>query len=117
MSKLKVGDLEITITKDGDGELISLTDIMKGFPDSNKLIENWLRNKNTLEYLATWELLNNINFNSPEFDVIRIEAGTNKFLMSVNQWVTKTNAIGITANTGRYGGTFAHKDIAFHFCM
>jgi hypothetical protein len=79
------------------------------------LIEKWLRNKNTIEFLGIWEEMYNPNFNSPEFEGIKNEAGLNRFILSVKQWVEKTNSHGIIAKAGRYGGTYAHKDIAFEF--
>ena len=79
------------------------------------LIEKWLRNKNTIEFLGIWEEMYNANFNSTEFEGIKNEAGFNRFILSVKQWVKKTNSIGIVAKEGRYGGTYAHKDIAFEF--
>ena len=79
------------------------------------LIEKWLRNKNTIEFLGVWEEIYNPNFNSPEFGGIKNQAGLNRFALSVKQWVAKTNSIGIIAKSGRYGGTYAHKDIAFEF--
>lgn len=80
-----------------------------------KNVEEWLRNKNTIEFLGIWEEMYNPNFNSPEFEGIRNEAGLNRFILSVKQWTEKTNSIGIIAKAGRYGGTYAHKDIAFEF--
>lgn len=97
------------------GDFVSLTDMAAGFEDSSDLINSWLRNKDTLEFLAVWERLNNPNFNSVEFDRIRMEAGTNRFRLTGKQWAEKTNGIGIIAKTGRYGGTFAHIDIAIEF--
>ena len=79
------------------------------------LIEKWLRNKNTIEFLGIWEEMYNPDFNSLEFEGIKNEAGLNRFVLSVKQWVEKTNSIGIVAKAGRYGGTYAHKDIAFEF--
>ena len=79
------------------------------------LIEKWLRNKNTIEFIGIWEEIYNPNFNSPEFGGIRNEAGLNRFTLSVKQWVQKTNAVGIFSKAGRYCGTYAHKDIAFEF--
>ncbi|MDQ1149663.1 hypothetical protein QE382_001647 [Sphingobacterium zeae] len=81
------------------------------------LIGKWITNKNTLEYLSVWEKINNSDFNYPEFGVIEQEAGTNRFIMSVGQWIERTKAVGMIVKAGRYGGTFAHKDIAFHFAM
>lgn len=79
------------------------------------LIEKWLRNKNTIEFLGVWEEMYNADFNSPEFEGIKNEAGSNRFSLSVKMWIQKTNAKGIIAKAGRYGGTYAHKDIAFEF--
>ena len=79
------------------------------------LIEKWLRNKNTIEFLGIWESMYNPDFNSPEFEGIKNAAGLNRFILSVKQWVEKTNSRGIIAKAGRYGGTYAHKDIAFEF--
>lgn len=87
------------------------------FKEGSGLIGKWITNKNTLEYLGVWEKINNPNFNYPEFGVIGQEAGTNRFMMSVGQWLDRTNAKGMIVKSGRYGGTFAHKDIAFHFAM
>ncbi len=96
-------------------DYISLTDMVQGFDGDVGLIEKWLRNKNTVEFLGIWEKLNNPNFNSPEFEGIYNEAGTNRFMLSVKKWVERTNGVGVQAKTGRYGGTFAHKDIAVQF--
>jgi len=107
---------EITIMEKGKEDFISLTDMVKGFEDGLVLIEKWLRNKNTIEFTGIWEEINNPDFNSPEFGGIKNEAGINSFTLSVKKWITKTNAIGIIAKTGRYrSGTFAHRDIAFEF--
>ncbi len=81
----------------------------------SELVEKWLRNKNTIEFLGIWEKINNSKFNSPEFEGIKNMAGLNRFTMSVKQWIKSTNAIGLIAKVGRYGGTYAHKDIAFEF--
>ena len=85
------------------------------YESGSRLIEKWLINKNTIEFLGVWEELNNPIFNSTEFGGIKNEAGTNRFAISVKKWIDKTNAIGLQAKAGRYGGTFAHKDIAFEF--
>jgi len=113
--KITVQGVEIHLISKDDEDYISLTDMVQGFDGGTTLIEAWLRNKNTLEFLAVWERINNPSFNSPEFEGIRIEAGLNRFSMSAKKWTEKTNAIGLIAKTGRYGGTFAHKDIAFEF--
>jgi hypothetical protein len=114
MSKIKVKETEITIIKRDNEDYISLTDMVRDI-DGDQLIKNWIRNKNTIEFLGIWERLHNQNFNMVEFDLIRMDAGTNKFMMSVFQWVDKTGAVGIMSKTGRYGGTYAHKDIALEF--
>ena len=87
------------------------------FDGNGRHIENWLRNQNTIEYLSTWELLHNPNFNSMRLHEIKEQAGINRFLLSAKKWIESVNAIGIKASAGRYGGTYAHKDIAFHFCL
>ena len=111
---INVQGAEIHIVSREDEDYISLTDMVGQFggPD---LIDSWLRNKNTLEFLAVWEKLNNPNFNSVEFDGIKMDAGTNRFRLSAKQWMERTNGIGVIARAGRYGGTFAHRDIAFEF--
>ena len=115
MKSIKVQDVEIAILAVGDEDYISLTDMVKGVENGLALIEKWLRNKNTIEFLGIWEEMYNPEFNSTEFGGIKNEAGTNRFLLSVKQWVEKTNSRGILARAGRYGGTYAHKDIAFEF--
>ncbi len=112
MAKIKVLDQDITVVKD---DYISLTDMVRNIDNGLVLIEKWLRNKNTIEFIGIWEEIYNTNFNSPEFEGIKNEAGFNRFSLSVKMWITKTNAIGIVAKAGRYGGTYAHKDIAFEF--
>jgi hypothetical protein len=113
---INVKGTEITIIERQNSDFISLTDMVKGFEDGLVLIEKWLRNKNTIEFIGIWEELNNPDFNYPEFGVIKNEAGLNRFTLSVKKWIEKTNAIGMIAKAGRYGsGTFAHKDIAFEF--
>jgi len=110
--KVIVQNQEITIVKD---DYISLTDMVRNIENGLALIEKWLRNKNTIEFLGIWEEIYNDNFNSPEFEGIKNEAGLNRFSLSVKMWISKTDAIGIVAKAGRYGGTYAHKDIAFEF--
>jgi hypothetical protein len=85
--------------------------------DSEFFISDWLRNRNTVEFLGIWESVHNPEFNSGEFAIIKSQAGLNSYKLSVKEWVEKTNAIGLKASAGRYGGTFAHKDIAFEFGM
>ena len=115
MAKIVVNETEITIIEIDEKDYISLTDMVKGIENGLTLIEKWLRNKNTIEFLGIWEEMYNPNFNSPEFEGIKNAAGLNRFVMSVKQWIEKTNSIGIIAKAGRYGGTFAHNDIAFGF--
>jgi hypothetical protein len=116
MAKLIIKDTEVTILQINDTDYISLTDMLKA-KDGDFFISDWLRNRNTLEYLGIWEKLYNPNFNYGEFALIRNQAGLNSFKISIKEFVEKTNAISIQAKTGRYGGTFAHKDIAFEFGM
>lgn len=108
MAKIKVLDQDITIVKD---DYISLTDMVKNIENGLVLIEKWLRNKNTIEFLGIWEEIYNANFNSPEFEGIKNEAGYNRFSLSVKMWINKTNAIGIAAKAGRYGGTLSLREI------
>jgi len=112
MGKVIVLDKEININKD----YICLTDIAK-YKDNRTdyIISNWLRNRNTIEFLGIWEQINNSNFNPIEFDGFRKKAGLNSFILTTKQWVEKTNAIGLISHAGKYGGTYAHKDIAFEF--
>ncbi|MCK5320454.1 KilA-N domain-containing protein [Candidatus Parcubacteria bacterium] len=115
LKKINVKGTKITLFSQKENDFISLTDMVKNLENGLALIEKWLRNKNTIEFIGIWEQINNPNFNSPEFGVIKNQAGLNRFTLSVKQWGQKTNAIGIIAKTGRYGGTYAHKDIAFEF--
>ncbi|MGB1284114.1 MAG: KilA-N domain-containing protein [Polaribacter sp.] len=115
-NKLIVEGIEITLTQVGENDFISLTDMVRA-KDGDFFVSDWLRNRNTLEYLGAWETLNNPNFNYGEFAIIKDKSGLNNFKVSVKEWVERTNSIGITAKTGRYGGTYAHKDIAFNFGM
>jgi len=123
MSKIKKGVIEANgfsiqiYTKDYQNDYISLTDIAryKNADDPRFVIQNWMRNKNTLEYIGMWEILNNPTFNRVQFDTFKSEAGLNRFSMTPNKWIDTTNAIGIISKSGRYGGTFAHSDIALEF--
>ena len=112
--KIQVEDKEISIIKRNEQDYICLTDMLKA-KDGNFFITDWLRNRNTLEFLSVWEKIHNPNFNYGEFAIIRNQSGLNSFKVSVKEWVKKTNAIGIFSKAGRYGGTYAHKDIAFEF--
>lgn len=114
--KLKVKDQEIRLIKHLEEDYICITDIAKWKnPDANAVIANWIRNRNVLEYLGLWEKLYNPNFKPLEFEGFRKEAGLHAFTLSPQKWISATNAIGIICKSGRYGGTYANKDIAFHF--
>ncbi len=115
--KLLVKNSSIAVFTQNEIDYINLTDMTASFREGSGLIGKWITNKNTLEYLSVWEKINNSDFNYPEFGVIEQEAGTNRFIMSVGQWIDRTKAVGMIVKAGRYGGTFAHKDIAFHFAM
>lgn len=110
-----VQGVEVHLTSKDDEDYISLTDMTKNFSGAEQLIKNWLQNKNTLDFLGVWERLNNPNFNLVEFQLIKTESGLNRFVMSTKIWAQRVNGIGLIAKAGRYGGTFAHKDIAFEF--
>jgi hypothetical protein len=116
-NKINVKGTSVSIFAQNDQDYISLTDMTSNFKEGSGLIGKWITNKNTLEYLGIWEQLKNTNFNYPEFGVIEQEAGVNRFIMSVGQWIERTKSIGLFVKAGRYGGTYAHKDIAFHFAM
>lgn len=110
-------EIRITQVVDSLDDFICLTDIAKQVDRRSEIvIQNWIRNAGTLDFLKEWELLYNPDFNHIEFDVFRKSAGRPAFVMTPSQWVTRTNAIGINSKKGRYGGTYAHKDIAFEFC-
>ena len=104
-------------TEDFKNDYISLTDIAKykNTDDPRFVIQNWMRNRNTLEFMGLWEILNNPNFNRVQFDTFRNEAGLNRFTMTPQKWIDSTNAIGIISKSGRYGGTYAHYDLAMEF--
>ena len=104
----------VNVTKIDGEDYICLTDMAKSY-GADRVVDNWLRNKNTIEFLGVWESLNNPKFNSLEFEGIKNQAGLNRFTISVKEWGSTTNATGVIAKTGRYGGTYAHKDIAFEF--
>ncbi|NLT49566.1 MAG: KilA-N domain-containing protein [Ignavibacteria bacterium] len=116
MVKIKVQDTEINILSIKEEDYISLTDMLKA-KDGDFFISDWLRNRNTVEFIGIWEKINNPDFNYGEYAIIRSQAGLNNYKISVKEWVEKTNAIGLKATAGRYGGTYAHKDIAFEFGM
>ncbi len=116
MKNLNVLGIEIAYYKKNDQDYISLTDMLKA-KDGDFFISDWLRNRNTVEFLGIWERVYNQTFNYGEFAIIKSQVGLNNYKISVKDWVEKTNAIGLKATTGRYGGTYAHKDIAFEFGM
>lgn len=116
MSKIIVQDRDITIIKVEEEDFISLTDMLKA-KDGDFFISDWLRNRNTIEYLGIWEKIHNPDFNYGEYATITSKVGLNNYKLSVKEWTNKTNAIGLVAKAGRYGGTYAHKDIAFEFGM
>ncbi|MCB9292296.1 MAG: KilA-N domain-containing protein [Lewinellaceae bacterium] len=115
-STINVQGTAITILSQEEDDYISLTDMLKA-KDGDFFISDWLRNRNTVEFLGIWESVYNSNFNYGEFAIIKSSAGLNSYKLSVKEWVEKTNAIGLRATAGRYGGTYAHKDIAFEFGM
>jgi hypothetical protein len=116
MAKINVTGTDITVIKIDSEDFISLTDIAKvKNQDANAVIANWMRNRNTIEYLGVWERLYNPGFKPLEFEGFMHEAGANAFTLSPQKWIESTNAVGIVSRSGRYGGTFAHKDIAFKF--
>ncbi len=114
--ELKVDNQIINYMKIDEEDYISITDMLKS-KDGNFFVTDWLRNRNTIEFLGIWEELHNPNFNYGEFAIIKSKAGLNSYKLSAKEWIEKTNAIGITSKAGRYGGTYAHKDIAFEFGM
>ncbi|MDY0343465.1 MAG: KilA-N domain-containing protein [Lentimicrobium sp.] len=109
--KIDVQGREISIYAQDDTDFFSLTDMTSGAKEGSGLIGKWITNKNTLEYLGIWEKINNPDFNYPEFGVIEQEAGVNRFIMSVGQWIERTSAKGMSVKAGRYGGTYVFADI------
>ena len=117
MDKIKANGQEISLFNSENDDYISLTDIAK-YKDSENprfLIQNWLRSRSTVEFLGIWESINNYDFNRVEFEAVKNQAGSNSFVLTPTKWIETTKAIGITSKAGRYGGTYAHKDIAFEF--
>jgi len=116
--QITVQDVQIRFYSKREDDFISLTDIAKKADSerTDQVIGNWLRTRNTVEFLGVWETLHNPNFNPLEFEGIRNQTGLSTFVLTTKRWTEQTNAIGITAKAGRYGGTYAHKDIAFEFC-
>ena len=115
--KINVQGLEVVLYQNNEEDYLSLTDIAryKDAYNTDDIIKNWLRNRNTVELLGFWEMMYNPNFKPVEFDGFRKQAGLNSFVLTPKKWIETTNAIGIVSKSGRYGGTFAHKDIAFEF--
>jgi len=116
MEKMTVQGIDVSVTKVKDEDYISLTDMLKA-KDGEYFVSSWFRNRNTIEFIGIWEKVNNPNFNYVEFDIIKSQAGLNSFRLSIKEWIEKTNAIGFISQAGRYGGTYAHKDLAFEFGM
>lgn len=116
MTKIVVKDTEVRIIKVNGEDYICITDMIKA-KDGDFFITDWLRNRNTLEYIGIWERINNPEFNCGEFATIKSRSGLNNFKISVKEFVARTNAVCLQAKAGRYGGTYAHKDIAFEFAM
>ena len=115
---ITVQDIPITVSEADIDDYICITDMAAAKSDSSRaadVIKNWLRNRNTLEFLGTWEQIYNSDFKVVEFDHLKAEAGLHTFVLSASEWIDKTNAIGLFVKKGRYGGTYAHKDIAFEF--
>ena len=119
-TSITVQDVPVTIMNVDQRDYISLTDMARARTDAGRaadVIKNWLRARSTLEFLGTWEIMYNPNFKVVEFDHFKSEAGLHTFTLSAKEWIEKTNAVGIYVQAGRYGGTYAHKDIAFEFAM
>ena len=119
--RINIDDSEISVIFGlHDEDYICLTDMVKAGDNSDRtniVIQNWMRRKDTISYLGVWENLHNPDFKSIEFDAIKNASGTNRFILTAKEWIERTGAIGIIAKSGRYGGTYAHKDIAYHFGM
>lgn len=115
-SEIEVRGTVVRVVKINDEDYICLNDMLK-VKDGDFFFSSWLRNRNTVEFLGIWERVYNPDFNCVEFDIIKSQAGLNSFRLSAKEWMEKTNAVGIISKAGRYGGTYAHKDIAFEFAM
>jgi hypothetical protein len=118
MAKIRVKDVDITIISVQEKDYISLTDMANAKESDSRaadIIKNWIRTRYTLEFLGTWEQIHNPNFKVVEFDHFKMQAGLPSFVLSATEWIEKTDAIGIFVRKGKYGGTYAHKDIAFEF--
>ena len=118
MAKINVQNTEVTVINFEEQDYISLTDMAGAKENESRaadVIKNWLRNRYTIEFLGTWEMIHNPDFKVVEFDHFKMQAGLPSFVLSCSEWIEKTNAIGIIVKKGRYGGTYAHKDVAFEF--
>lgn len=118
MVKIKVQNTEITVLTKNENDYISLTDMANAKESESRaadIIKNWIRNRYTIEFLGTWEIIHNPSFKVVEFDHFKSQAGLPSFVLSASEWIEKTNAIGLIVKKGRYGGTYAYKDIAFEF--
>jgi KilA-N domain len=114
---LKVQNTEITLLTLGDNDFMSITDIARTVNEKTDVVlQTWMRNMGTIEYLGLWEELYNMDFNHTNFKDIKSKTGSNSYYISISQWIKETNAVGLKSSAGRYGGTFAHKDIAIQFC-
>ena len=116
MAKIKVQDVEVSVIQINSEDYICITDMLKA-KDGDFFVSDWLRNRNTLEYIGIWEQIYNLDFNYAEFAIIKSQSGLNSFKISVKELIEKTNVISLQAKAGRYGGTYAHKDIAFEFAL
>jgi len=115
---LQIQNITVTIAQNNGDDFICITDMAKAKDGDSRaadVIKNWIRTRTTLEFIGTWEMMNNPNFKVVEFDHFKTQAGLTSFVLSVSEWIDKTNAIGMYVKSGRYGGTYAHKDIAFEF--
>src|SRR3989338_1723283 len=118
MAKITVQHTEISLLTFQGSDYISLTDMANAKESESRaadIIKNWIRTRFTLEFIGTWEKINNPNFKVVEFDHFKTQAGLPSFVLSVSEWIEKTNAVGFVVKKGKYGGTYAHKDIAFEF--
>ncbi len=115
--QLNIHGNQISILEINGEKYISMTDLARNFGEPNVMIASWMKRKDTIEFLGIWEKLNNPNFKPHEFEGFKNEAGTNRFNLSPQQWIEKTNATGISSKSGRYGGTYAHEDVALHFAQ
>ncbi|MDR2938029.1 MAG: KilA-N domain-containing protein, partial [Prevotellaceae bacterium] len=116
MAKIRVKDTEVSVIQINSEDYICITDMIKA-KDGEFFVTDWLRNRNTLEYIGIWEQVYNPNFNYGEFAIIKTKAGLNNFKISTKELVERCNVISLQAKAGRYGGTYAHKDIAFEFAL